>query len=409
MVVEKKEMVSARVPKSLKNRLEELVESLTRKTGKVSSVSDVLRTLVDDPDGPAAQLDEEDRFARNPAKYMEEIGGAVLSGGQLSVVAYKELTDYICAGLTKLDWSTSPVSIDVAKTLTSAFLSLHKLSMSIPSKDDDLIGSNLLRIAHSFDFLWKEQQEFYVAEQPLVGPELGEEVQRRYQVLHDSFDVSALEKRKYVTSYPCEAEYRNCFVNYSADALQLLLSSKKFSAAELNNVLRPYLNGLWRLAARGYYYSNKQPIRVRQEQLSLSVDSGCKDFKSDDGFIRVSVIRDRSGDISTLLNLNDKAALDNSQQLHAMFGVSRYPAILDMIRLIAAAEGVTGIREVAGPVFTFTVGEDFYTIRHTEHESMRLSLSKDNWRRVAGLYLQIIEDPDIAPRWERFRFEYGEV
>jgi Arc/MetJ-type ribon-helix-helix transcriptional regulator len=371
-------MLSVRIPKYLRDKLEDLREALSRKSGKQASTSDALRSLLDDEDGRASQITEEARAHENPTEYLAEVGHIGLAGGQLSFTAWQVQLHYIKVALSTDHLWKWPISLNTAKQLTAAFIALHKKYREKKIRTE--LDSFLLMLVRKVHPRWM---------MPAKSPEIAEEVEKGYQTLYEAFDTLDPKCRNY---YACNA----------VDALQLLLESdKRISSADLNDTLLPYWNELWAVTARGHYLTKKKPIRSSN---FVPAPSSFVTKNYADGPIRISAsLEYKEHDLLTICNFI------YTPDIQMMFDVSTYPKIIELLRILEDAEKTPKYNDIKGFEYTLTTGDDFYTLRYTDIAGINMSLAKAEWKRVIDLYREIISSPEITPEWERFKFEYGEI
>jgi hypothetical protein len=161
----------------------------------------------------------------------------------------------------------------------------------------------------------------------------------------------------------------------------------------LNRALDPYMEGLYRLAARGHWIREKRPVRrVREERILHSELAAVRG----EGFqITAAVGADREVSIRLLMDQKD-----------IVFPIVIYPEIRDfsaMLEFLAPGQVWDGIH------FFGHVGEEgrYYFWRRAD--GIQLGFSVEEWQTLKGLFATIMQAPKVQAAFAELALIYGEL
>lgn len=170
------------------------------------------------------------------------------------------------------------------------------------------------------------------------------------------------------------------------------------SVEGLNEVLRPYMRTLFRVAARGHYLSEKRPVR----QSSVHQMAGSYQHQPDPvvlGELRLSVHIQDSLEFSMLLTFGAHRVL---------YPLESYPLILEFDRMVKAL--AAGNQFWRGPeFFGYTwKGENAFNFRRNNN-GITLDFSPQEWTAVGELMSRGLALPELQAALEDTDLAYGEI
>jgi len=164
----------------------------------------------------------------------------------------------------------------------------------------------------------------------------------------------------------------------------------------LNRVLRPHIETLFRLAARGHWMREHEPVRsFRDRQIFADTIPAVKAA----GF-RLEFSVSSQGEVSILVMMDDK---------DVMYPLGNYPEI----REFAAMLERTGPEEWRGVHFrAYTVEEGEKPMRfyfRNVRDDIALGFSAEEWRQLRELFAQAGAMPKLQRLYKELSLVYGEL
>jgi hypothetical protein len=166
----------------------------------------------------------------------------------------------------------------------------------------------------------------------------------------------------------------------------------------LNEVLRPYIRTLFRVAARGHYLSEKRPAR-EQDTVQLTGILPPQPPPVVLGDLRLSIHIQETMEFSVLLNFAPQRVL---------YPLDTYPVIREfdrMVKALASGEQFWRGREFFG--YTGK-GEAAFNFRRKSN-GITLDFSPDEWAAVCELMSRGLGLPELQPALEDAELAYGEI
>ena len=166
----------------------------------------------------------------------------------------------------------------------------------------------------------------------------------------------------------------------------------------LNRALLPYMAVLFRLAARGHWQRERQPVRVLREQ--EVVITGTNQLKAP-GFV-VSFQIGSDGDLVVMLSAQEK---------DVMYPIAPYPKVCEFLAMM---EGLNPEEEWHGIYFfarTLSVGHDhrmrFYFRRMSD--GVELGFSQEDWESLKQLFRDALATSWLKKALSSLSLAYGEL
>lgn len=232
------QVLSVRINSALRSRLEQLRDFMARKTREKVSTSDVAKQLLESARSDYWELIE---FLKQPTQALFQIRKKYEAQHPLSRAEWGVLVHYVQIGQEAL--SLNPLSLGSQRAILEAFQAIYPLRKGTSDRDDYYIGNLPCRPDDSND------------------PSTPEQVHKAIAATLQAF-ANGDEK-----------------ASFAGRNLQIFLEEEKIPAVDaLNKALRPYWLALWRVAARGHYLEQRQPIRDPHRDREESEDNFAPDF-----------------------------------------------------------------------------------------------------------------------------------
>jgi hypothetical protein len=367
--------LSLRISDALRTRLERAKELLSSKTGESVTTSDVAKQLLES--AREDRLEVVDLMAR-PTETLLQIrrkGEAqhVLSRAEWTILAY-----FVQQGLESFsDRTPNPVSRESLTGVLDAFLAVYELRKERTSKLDDYYLGNL-------------PAECRPAKAKGTEDQATPEIVRR----------TVLEARKCLSDPVTKTEPL-----LAARNLYVILEEEKLSGAEfLDRALRPFWPILWRLAARGHYFLNQEPLRLPSAPKDSFYQPPIPPVK--EGEYALSFARAEGSDFSLLLSFPGPRG--------PMYPINGYPKITEF-RTMLTRLGPDGERRWNGEHFFGYVAssedgkgkEDVWFRAHAN--GITFGFSEKEWRLLQALFRRAWEMAEVRMAWDELALEYGEL
>lgn len=198
---------------------------------------------------------------------------------------------------------------------------------------------------------------------------------------------------------------------YCARNLYVLLDQERFAGVEaIHAALLPYWPVLWRVAARGHYLYEKQPIRDTARPQELPGERSFAPFS--EGDYRLSATVGDNGELHLLLSFPGPRG--------PMYPLGPYPKIAEframLSRLRVERKAIHGHEFDSG----FWNGEQFFGYVVTEGESagywfrayengITFGFTNEEWQQVQELFRKAWSNAALNTIWQRLCQEYGEL
>jgi len=367
--------LSLRISDALRARLERAKELMSSKTGESVTTSDVAKQLLES--AREDRLEVVDLMSR-PTETLLQIrrkGEAqhVLSRAEWTILAY-----FVQQGSESFsDRTPNPVSRESLIGVLDAFLAVYELRKERTSKLDDYYLGNLPAECRPAKAKGTEDQ---------ATPEL---VRR-----------TVLEARKRLSDPATKAEPL-----LAARNLYVILEEEKLSGAEaLDRALRPFWPILWRLAARGHYFLNQEPLRLPSTPKDSFYQPPIPPVK--EGEYALSFARAEGSDFSLLLSFPGPRG--------PMYPINGYPKITEF-RTMLTRLGPDGERRWNGEHFFGYVAssedgkgkEDVWFRAHAN--GITFGFSEKEWKSLQALFRRAWEMAEVRMAWDELALEYGEL
>jgi len=366
--------LSLRISESWHKRIERAKELISAKTGEPVTTSDVAKQFLES--AREDRLEVVDLIAE-PTETLLQIrrkGEAehVLSRAEWTVLAY-----FVQQGLEAFSVRTpNPVSRESLTVVLDAFLAVYELRKERASKLDEFYLGNLPQESRSPKVKGTDEQ-----------------------ANAESVRKAVLETRKKLNDLSTKIEPLLVGRN-----LHALLEDEKLAGAEpLDRALRPFFPVLWRLAARGHYFSKHEPLRLPVASKEVFYEPPIPPVK--EGEYSLAFARIEGRDLSLLLSFPGPRG--------PQYPVSGYPRITEFRAMLGDLGEET--RRWNGEHFFGYVAasedgkgkEDVWFRAHAN--GITFGFSEKEWKSVQALFRRAWEMPEVRMAWDELALEYGEL
>ncbi len=363
--------LSLRISEGLRSRLESIRELMSRRKGESVTTSEVAKQLLEAAGGE--HLEEVD-LHRTPTASLLSIRRKVAEQRSLSQAEWGLLAHYVQQGMEGA--LKCPISPESFVGVLEAFGALYRLRSGRLERNGYYLGNLSL---DSYERSGSDDAAVLAAV---------EETIRRVR-----------EAAKPYTPIYCA---RNLYV---------LLDQERFAGVEaIHAALSPYWPVLWRVAARGHYLYEKQPIRDAARPQELPGQPSFPPFV--EGPYRLSVTVGEHSELHLLLSFPGPRG--------PMYPLGPYPKISEframLSQLKAGRKAVNGYEFDSG----FWSGEQFFGYVVTEGESagywfrayengITFGFTNEGWEQVRELFRKAWSNSALHAIWQRLGQEYGEL
>lgn len=366
--------LSLRISDVMRQRLERARQLMSSKTGEIVSTSEIAKQLLES--AHEERMEVVDLMA-DPTETLLQIRRKGEAEHVLSRAEWTILAHFVQQGLEAFSSDTpSPVSRESLVAVLDAFLAVYDLRKASSKKDDYYLG-NLPSDCRPAKGKGAEGTE-------KATPEI---VRRRLA-----------EARRRLSEPGAK-----CAPLLAGRNLYILLEEENLGGADgTDRVLRPYWPILWRLAARGYYYVKKEPIREKPK-IAEEIFKAPIPPVTEGGFT-LSFERGECNDFALLLSFPGIRP--------PQYPIGRYPAIAEFRMMLAVLDQET--------TTTTWNGEYFFALRgrrdgETEFSfgargnGITFTLSEKEWAALRMLFRRAWQMPEVRLSWDELTLEYGEL
>ena len=357
--------LSLRISDGLRKRLDHIRKLTSSRRGEDVSTSEIAKQLLES--SPADRL-EVTELIREPTECLLRIRKKCEAEQPLSLAEWTVLAYYVQQGADAI-WNT-PVSRESCIAFLEAFQAVYRLRKKPnPGKDEY--------------YLSKLPSEFRSGErtQPASPEAVRQTVAETVRQLADP----AMKWRPILAG-------RNLYVFLDGDEVN--------DADAVNRALRPYWEGLWRMAARGHYFLYKEPIRGKVNPSDSVVQPAIPNvFESN--FV-LSFVRGDGNDV--LLSFSFPGPRG------PVYPMSSYPMIQEFRAML---NGLTAkSRHWKGEYFFGYTwdreGETQFSFR-AHANGITFGFSQEEWNAVRKLFRRAWEMPELQATWDELTMEYGDL
>jgi hypothetical protein len=369
--------LSLRITEALRRRLDEVRRLAVLRKGSNISTSEIAKQLLEA--SRDERLEVVDLLSR-PTEALLEIrrkgeGGHSLSRAEWTVLAY-----FVQQGAEA--FGNNPVSRESLIAILEAFAALHRLRNKPAGQDEYYLGN-----------LPTECRPERSKPSDPVTPEM----------VRQTVAETIRRLKNPATRWRPDMAARNLYV--------FLEEEKVGGVVALNEVLSPYWPALWRVAARGHYSIQREPVRVqsmRRELVALpgidSLDEYFSKEKTEDHKYRLSFARGEGHEFSVLLSFPGR--------MGPMYPLGPYPMLTEFRNMLAELPKRGPEKAWDGEQFFGYVSEwdqaRQYWFR-ARANGITFGFTADQWRAVETLFRKAWEKPDVRLSWDALSQEYGEL
>jgi len=367
--------LSVRITEALRQRLERAKQLVVSRTGEDVSTSEIAKQLLES--AREDRLEVVDLMAE-PTKTLIGIRKKGQIGQPLSKAEWTVLAYFIQQGLEGfIDDAASRVSRESLTGVLEAFLAVYELRKGASDRDPYYVGNlaTHFRLAN------------------------GKTTDDPEKVTPDVVRLTVREIRRQMddpqNTYKPLFAGRNLYVLLEEPTLS-------FGAEALNRALRPYWQILWRLAARGHYYLNRQPVR---EKPKLTEDALRPLIPSvqEEGFM-LSFARGEGNDFSVLLAFPGPKG--------PLYPLDGYPKMTEFLAMLSGLGPQSPARHWEGYYFfgyLVESGEAKDFAFRARDNGITLILSRAEWKAAQELFRRAWQLADVRLAWDGMMLEYGEL
>ena len=357
--------LSIRISDSLRDSLERSKEVISFGRDDSVSISDVAKILLEsamqdllDHRLEAAELNQ------SPTESLVAIRKKWQTQRPLSRAEWTFLAWYVRVGCDQLTADPLAPAAESYAVLSEAFLAVRDLRANRGLELDRFYFSNLPRYVPPPG--WKMDSESI---QTVVAG-----------------TIEAARKRH--DKNPAIGVGRNLFVALRDEAIS--------EVAALNDALTPYLNTLFRMAARGHWIKEHKPVRLlRDGVLLLSAVPVIKDadlwFKFEPG----------AHDIDATLGI---------ESANLTYKIPGYPQIREfvaMVKNLSPQDSWSGVSFQGAAIRHHATKKVTYQF-HRPVDGIQLTFDEDRWLQLKRLCLKAMEQPDLVSNLAELSLIYGE-
>lgn len=367
--------LSLRISEGLRGRLESIRELMSRRKGETLTTSEVAKQLLEAAGGEHL---EEANLYRTPTASLLAIQRKVSERRSLSQAEWGLLAHYIQQGMEGA--LKCPISPESFMGVLEAFRSLYPLRSGYLERNGYYLGNLSL-----------DSYERRGADDAAVLAAVEETIQRVRGAAKPYTPI------------------------YCARNLYVLLDQEKFAGVEaINAALSPYWPVLWRVAARGHFLYEKQPIRDTERPQELPGERSFAPFSQGpkDREFKLSATVGDSGELHLLLSFPGSHG--------SMYPLGPYPKIAEFRAMLSRLQA--GRKKIENFEFDsgFWDGERFFGYVVTEGESagywfrsyengITFGFSNEEWQQVQELFRKAWLNPELNRVWEKLGQDYGEL
>ncbi len=168
--------------------------------------------------------------------------------------------------------------------------------------------------------------------------------------------------------------------------------------AALNRVLAPYMNTLFRLAARGHWIKEEQPLRLlRDPSLLLGL---------------VPTIKHAGQSLRVIPESFDVTFEIEFAAADLVYCISSYAEIREFIAMLKA---LAPRESWSGLLFTGVVQPAYgkipvrYQFQRNNKDTVKLGFNEDNWEKLKTLCFKAMEQPEMQAIFSELSMIYGEL
>jgi len=358
--------LSLRISEALRQRLEQIRKLTALRKGESVSTSEIAKQLL--------ETAREDRFEvvellGKPTEALLAIRRKGEAGQTLSRAEWTTLAYYVQQGAEA--FTRNPLARETYIGILKAFEAAHQLRAGPSSRDEYYLGN-------------------------LPGdcrPERAKPAEAA-ELVRQTVAETARCMSNPATKWTPMLAARNLYV--------LLDEEKLAGAAALSEALAPYWGVLWRVAARGHYFAEQEPIREigRREELYQPAIPALTE-----GGYTLSFARGEGSELSLLLSFPGPRG--------PLYPLGPYPMIAEFRAMVAALGPNTRPpqrwdgEEFFGYVTEREKETEFWFRAHAN--GITFGFCGEEWKAVRELFRRAWETPEVRIAWEALGREYGEM
>jgi hypothetical protein len=357
--------LSLRISEGLRKRLDHIRELTSLRKGENVSTSEVAKQLLES--SPADRL-EVAELIREPTECLLRIRKKCEAEQPLSLAEWTVFAYYVHRGAEAFFYT--PVSRESCIAFLEAFQAVHRLKKKTNPDKDEYYLKNL--------------------------PDECRPGERTYPAGPDAVRQTVAETLRQLADGTMKwrpiLAARNLYVFLDGDEVN--------DADAVNRALRPYWEGLWRMAARGHYFLCKKPIRGKVNPSDSVVQPAIPNvFESN--FV-LSFVRGDGNDVHLAFSFPGPRG--------PVYPMSSYPLIQEFRAML---NGLTvKSRHWKGEYFFGYTwvweGETGFSFRAHAND-ITFGFSPEEWNAVRKLFRRAWEMPELQVTWDELTMEYGDL
>ena len=357
--------LSLRISEGLRKRLDHIRKLTSLRKGEEVSTSEIAKQLLES--SPADRLEVAD-LLQEPTECLLRIRKKCEAEQPLSLAEWTVFAYYVQQGADAFDHT--PVSTESCIAFLEAFQAVHRLRKKPNPGKDDYYLKNL-------PTEFRPGERTYPAGADAVRQTVAETIRQLGDV--------TMKWRPTLAA-------RNLYVFLDGDEVN--------DADAVNRALRPYWEGLWRMAARGHYFLYKKPIRGKVNPSDSVVQPAIPNF-FESNFV-LSFVRGKGNDVSLAFSFPGPRG--------PVYPMSSYPLIQEFRAML---DGLTvKSRHWEGEYFfgyTWDLeGETTFSFRANAND-ITFGFSQEEWNSVRRLFRRAWEKPELRITWDELTMQYGDL
>jgi hypothetical protein len=364
------ETLSLRISESLRHRLEQIRDLVSRRKGESVSTSEIAKQLLES--AREDRLEVVDLLAK-PTESLQRIRSKGQAGHLLSRAEWTVLAHFVQQGAEA--FFRNSVSTESLAAILKAFQATYELrTQSASGAASD------------------QQGLYYLGNLPSECRPEGDK--RSQAATPDVVRRTVAETLRRMSKPECRPVL-------AARNLYVLLDQERLRGADaLDEALKPYWPALWRVAARGHYAVEGKPVRG-ESQRGEGVYQPVIPSIGEGGYT-LTFARGEGQEFDLLLSFPGPRG--------PMYPLGPYPKIAEF-RTLLGAKLVPRRSWDGEEFFAYLVereGETEVWFR-AHRNGITFGFSEEEWGQVRKLFRRAWEMPEVNVAWEALSLEYGEL
>jgi hypothetical protein len=366
--------LSVRITEQMRRRLERARKLMSEKLGENVTTSEIAKQLLESARENRLEIVD---LLEDSTKSLREMRQKVLDGNPLSQAEWAVLAHFVQQGIEAITFRLlNTLTRQALAEVLEAFLAAYELRAEPDQGKNSYYLKNLI----------------YQVERSMGSKQRAVTAEFVRRVVREN------------VGYLSNPETSQRVPLYAGRNLYVLLEEEQFKSIDaLNDALRPHWLALWKLAARGHFIIEGEPIREKWAEEQDSVFRSPIPPMKEGGFT-LSFSRGEGHDFSLLLSFPGTPG--------PLYPVDSIPLIAEFrSMLMDFGPESKKPRWVGNVFFAYLAAENGETqvwFRATEN-GITFGFSPSEWACLQELFRRAWESPEVAMLWEELTLEYGEL